>query len=76
MRVQQLTEDDLNKRSAKHTNKSTLVATGADTQLGSICVPATNVDLWSPLNSECSQTLALVVAVCTGTHPTICNARR
>ena len=31
MRVQQLIEDDLNKRSAKHANKSTLVARGADT---------------------------------------------
>ena len=35
MRVQQLIEDDLNKRSVKHANKSTLVARGADTQLGS-----------------------------------------
>ena len=40
MRVQQLIEDDLNKRSAKHANKSTLVAKGADTQLGSSCVSA------------------------------------
>ena len=48
MRVQQLIEDDLNKRSAKHTNKSTLVARGADMELGSSCVSAplaTNVDL-------------------------------
>ena len=48
---QWLTEDDLNKRSAKHTNKSTLVARGADTQLGSSCVLAplaTDVDLWNP----------------------------
>ena len=36
MRVQQLIEDDLNKCSAKQANKSTLVARGADTQLGSI----------------------------------------
>ena len=46
-------EDDLNKRSAKHTNKSTLVARGADTQLGSSCVLAplaTNVDLWNPID--------------------------
>ena len=53
MRVQQLIEDDLNKRSAKHANKSTLVARGADTQLGSSCVSAplaTNVDLWNPIN--------------------------
>ena len=45
---QQLTEDDLNKRSPKHANKSMLVAGGADTQLGSNCVLAplaTNVDL-------------------------------
>ena len=46
--------DDLNKRSAKHANKSTLVARGADTQLGSSCVAlsvplATNVDLWNPI---------------------------
>ena len=48
---QWLIEDDLNKRSAKHTNKSKLVARGADTQLGSRCVLtplATNVDLWNP----------------------------
>ena len=52
MRVQQLNEDDLNKRSAKHINKSTLVARGADTQLGSSCVSALlaiNVDLWNPI---------------------------
>ena len=52
MRVQQLIDDDLNKRSAKHANKSTLVARGADTQLGSSCVSAplaTNVDLWNPI---------------------------
>ena len=45
-------EDDLNKRSAKHANKSTLVARGADTHLGSNCVLAplgTNVDLWNPI---------------------------
>ena len=30
---QWLIEDDLNKRSAKHTNKSTLVARGADTHI-------------------------------------------
>ena len=45
-------EGDLNKRSAKHANKSTLVAGGADTQLGSSCVLAplaTNVDLWKPI---------------------------
>ena len=33
MRVQQLIENVLNKRSARHANKSTLVARGADTQL-------------------------------------------
>ena len=33
MRVQQLIEDDLNKSFAKHTNKSTLVTRGADTQV-------------------------------------------
>ena len=52
MRVKQLIEDDLNKRSAKHANKSTLVARGADTQLEPSCVSAplaTNVDLWKPL---------------------------
>ena len=45
-------KDDLNKRSAKHANKSTLVARGADTQLGYSCVSAplaTNVDLWNPI---------------------------
>ena len=36
MHIQQLIEGDLNKRSANHTNKSTLIARGADTQLGSI----------------------------------------
>ena len=49
MRVQQLIEDDLNKRSAKHTNKSKLVARGAHAQQGSSCVSAplaTNVYLW------------------------------
>ena len=30
-RIQKLIDDDLNKRSAKHANKSTLVARGADT---------------------------------------------
>ena len=52
MQVQQLIQDDLNKRSTKHANKSTLVTRGADTQLGSRCVSAplaTNVDLWNPL---------------------------
>ena len=52
MRVQQLIEYDLNKRSGKHANKSTLVAVGADTQLGFSCVPAplaTNVDLWNSI---------------------------
>ena len=52
MRVQQLIENDLNKLSTKHANKSTLVARGADTQLGSGCVLAplaTNVDLWNPI---------------------------
>ena len=38
MRVQQLIEDDLNKRSVKHASKSTLVARGADTQLEFSCV--------------------------------------
>ena len=54
MRVQQLIEDNLNKRSAKHANKSTLVARGADTQLDPSCVSAplaTNVDLWNPVVS-------------------------
>ena len=49
---QYLIEDDLNKRSAKHANKSTVVAGGADTQLGYNCVLAplaTNVDLWKPI---------------------------
>ena len=46
MQVQQLIEDDLNKRSAKHANKSTLVARDADTQLDPL---ATNVDLWNPI---------------------------
>ena len=53
MRVQQLIEDDFNKRSAKQANKSTLVAGGADTQQGSSCVSAplaTNVDLWKPID--------------------------
>ena len=52
MRVQQLIEDDLNKRSVKQANKSTSVARGADMQLGSSFVSAslaTNVDLWNPL---------------------------
>ena len=42
------------KRSAKHTNKSTLVARGADTQLGSCCVLAplaTKVDLWNLISN-------------------------
>ncbi len=41
-------EDDLNKRSAKHANKSTLVVRGADRQLDPSCVLAplaTNVEL-------------------------------
>ena len=52
MRVQQLIQDDLNTCSAKHANKSTLVARGADTQLDPSCVSAslaTNVDLWDPI---------------------------
>ena len=52
MRVQQLIKNDLNKRSVKHANKFTLVARGADTQLGSSCVSAplaTDVDLWNPI---------------------------
>ena len=52
MRVQYLIEDHLNKRTAIHANKSTLVARGANTQLGSGCVSAplaTNVDLWNPI---------------------------
>ena len=43
-------KDDLNKRSAKYANKSTLVARGANTQLDPSCVsapPATNVDLFA-----------------------------
>ena len=53
MRVQQLIVDDLNKSSAKHVSKSTLVAGRADTQLGSSYVSAplvTKVDLWNPIN--------------------------
>ena len=52
MRLRQLIEDDLNKRSAKQTNKSTLVARGAYMQLRSSCVSAplaTNVDLRNPI---------------------------
>ena len=52
MRVQPLIEDDLNKRSAKHANKSSLVAKGTDTQLGYSCVSAplaTSMDLWNPI---------------------------
>ena len=47
MRVQQLIVDDLNKHSAKHAHKSTLVSRGADTQLGPSCISAplaNNVD--------------------------------
>ena len=51
MRVH-LIEDDLNKRSAKHVNKSTLVAIGADTQLDHSCVSAINVDLWNPIGYD------------------------
>ena len=42
--------NEQNMRSAKHTNKSTLVARGADTQVGSSCILAplaTNVDFWN-----------------------------
>ena len=39
MRIQQLSEDDLNKRSAKYANKLMLVARGADIQLYPSCVP-------------------------------------
>ena len=56
---QWLIEDDLNKRSANHTNKSTLVARGADAQLGCNCVLAplaTNVDLAKWTNNEPGQT--------------------
>ena len=52
MRIQQLIEDNLKKRSATHTSRSMLVAIGVDTQLGSSCVSAplaTNVDLWNPI---------------------------
>ena len=59
MQVQQLIEDDLNKRSVKHANKSTLVAKGADTQLVSSCVSAPlaiNVDLWHVIDSSRSIT--------------------
>ena len=52
MRVQQLIEDALNKRSAKHANKSTLLARGADTQLHPSCLSApltNNVYLWNPI---------------------------
>ena len=64
MRVQQLIEDDLNNRSAKQANKSTLVARGTDIQLGSSCVSApltTNVDLWKPIEAHVSWQLALSV---------------
>ena len=64
IRVQQLIEDDLNKCSAKHANKSTLVARGADTQLGSSCTSAplaTNVDLWNP--TACYRSVSGHVAV-------------
>ena len=53
MRVQQLIEDDLNKRlnaNANNANKSTLVARGADTQLDPSCISTpltTNMDLWN-----------------------------
>ena len=54
MRVQQLIEDDLNKRSsAKHINKSMLVCRGADTQPYPSLVRAplaTNVDFWNFIN--------------------------
>ena len=56
MRVQQLI--DLNKRSAKHINKVTLVARGADTQLNPSCESAplaANVDCGTSL---CAQELA------------------
>ena len=46
---QWLIEDDLNKRSAKHTNKSTLVARGANTHSCILAPLATNVDLWNPI---------------------------
>ena len=64
MRVQPLISDDLNKRSAKHTNKSTLVARGVDTQLGSSCVSAplaTNVDLWNPIAFSRTSILTLQI---------------
>ena len=42
MRPQQLIEDNLNKHSAKQANKSTLVAGGAETQLRSQRISASN----------------------------------
>ena len=42
MRPQQLIEDNLNKRSTKQANKSTLVAGGAETQLGSQRISASS----------------------------------
>ena len=42
MRPQQLIEDNLNKRSAKQANKSTLVAGAAETQLGSQRISASS----------------------------------
>jgi hypothetical protein len=64
IRVQQLIEDDLNKCFAKHANKSTLVARGADTQQGSSCLSpplATNVDFWNP--TACYRSVSGQVAV-------------
>ena len=84
-RVQQLKLSgyDLNKRSVKHANKSTLVARDADTQLGSSCVSAplaTNVDLLNPIAMTMITTLASsssawtqLVALCSSVYP--CNPR-
>ena len=52
LHVQLLIEDDLDMRLAKHTNKSTLVARGTNTQLGYSCVLAplaSNVELWNSI---------------------------
>ena len=64
----ELFEEDLNKRSAKQANKSTLVARGADTQLGSSCVSAplaTNVNLWNLIKSRSLERMHNCVVVST-----------
>jgi len=52
MRAQQLIEDDLNRCSAKHANKSTLVARCADMLLYPSCISAplaSNMEWWNPI---------------------------